>query len=203
MDNRFLKDEISRKLNYLLKKNQTTGKELAHELGFSQQSISSYCTARSLPPANFIAAAAKHFRVSADWLLGLSRRENNDRPDTVADVARGLVWFYEYGWGNQSPGQLPPGMFVKEKYLSDFCANWGAIWELKNNGSLSAPAYQRLLQALLDSLRSIEYRAVMDQFGDVDVIPVDLDEEIERQMQMRRIAGTEVPDNGQHDTESD
>ena len=58
-----------RELMYLTK---TTQKALGEVLQVSRQMISQYCSGASTPDWKAIAAMAKHFDVSADYLLGLT-----------------------------------------------------------------------------------------------------------------------------------
>lgn len=58
-----------REVMYLTK---TTQKALGEVLQVSRQMISQYCSGASTPDWKAIAAMAKHFDVSADYLLGLT-----------------------------------------------------------------------------------------------------------------------------------
>lgn len=49
---------------------------LAENIGVSRQALNDYCAGNSVPDANNLTKLAKYFRVSADWLLGLTDYEN-------------------------------------------------------------------------------------------------------------------------------
>ncbi len=49
---------------------------LAENIGVSRQALNDYCAGNSVPDANNLIKLAKYFRVSADWLLGLTDYEN-------------------------------------------------------------------------------------------------------------------------------
>lgn len=67
-------------LRELMRERNTTQQELADVLGKTRQSISYYCDGSSSPDWETIAAIAKFYSVSSDWLLGLTdvRSSNSD-----------------------------------------------------------------------------------------------------------------------------
>lgn len=67
-------------LRELMRERNTTQQELADVLGKTRQSISYYCDGSSSPDWETIAAIAKLYSVSSDWLLGLTdvRSSNAD-----------------------------------------------------------------------------------------------------------------------------
>lgn len=70
-------------LRELMRERNTTQQELADVLGKTRQSISYYCDGSSSPDWETIAAIAKFYSVSSDWLLGLTdvRSSNSDIHD--------------------------------------------------------------------------------------------------------------------------
>lgn len=61
-----------RRLENLMKQNNITQQTLADELGVSRQSVSYYCNGQSSPDWETIVKIAGYFKVSSDYLLGLS-----------------------------------------------------------------------------------------------------------------------------------
>ena len=51
--------------------NDITQRELSKILGWHQVQIARYETGKVTPPINYIIAFCKHFKVSADYILGL------------------------------------------------------------------------------------------------------------------------------------
>ena len=68
-------------LRELMRERNTTQQELAKVLGRTRQSVSYYCDGSSSPDWETIAAIAKFYSVSSDWLLGLT-----DVRSTNADI---------------------------------------------------------------------------------------------------------------------
>lgn len=66
MDNLF-----AERLNELLADRAITKRALAREIGVSAMSVSDWTNGRVQPTAENIYIIAKHFEVSADYLLGL------------------------------------------------------------------------------------------------------------------------------------
>jgi len=49
-----------------------TQEEFADKIGFAQPTISGMFSRNKMPSSSIVHAVAKHYKVSADWLLGLS-----------------------------------------------------------------------------------------------------------------------------------
>lgn len=65
----------------LVTDNDVTQKKLARYLGISPAKMSNYLTEKNEMPSRIVVGIAKYFRVSTDYLLGLT-----DRPDPPADL---------------------------------------------------------------------------------------------------------------------
>lgn len=79
-------DPLPTALRSLMKDRSITQDKLAKALCVSRQMISQYCSGASAPSPQTIAKIAKHFNVSADYLLGLS--EEKDLDAVVQEVYR-------------------------------------------------------------------------------------------------------------------
>ena len=71
-------DPLPTALRSLMKDRGITQDKLAKALCVSRQMISQYCSGASAPSPQTIAKIAKHFNVSADYLLGLGDEKELD-----------------------------------------------------------------------------------------------------------------------------
>lgn len=81
--------EFAERLSEIRKRWHYSQTDLAKHIGVSRQSIGFYENATRTPDAEFVMKVARHFCVSADWLLGLS-----DTPTITPDKDDA----YRYGW---------------------------------------------------------------------------------------------------------
>ena len=67
-----------------------SAREIADTLGITQQTLTGYERGRAEPSCSMLAAIAKHYNVTTDWLLGLSNVSGAplSRADTVAVLSR-------------------------------------------------------------------------------------------------------------------
>ncbi len=63
---------------------------LAENIGVSRQALNDYCAGNSVPDANNLTKLARYFRVSADWLLGLTDYENGTDTVNLVSAYTGL-----------------------------------------------------------------------------------------------------------------
>ncbi len=59
-------------------------------IGVSRQALNDYCAGNSVPDANNLTKRARYFRVSADWLLGLTDYENGTDTVNLVSAYTGL-----------------------------------------------------------------------------------------------------------------
>ena len=78
MNDNKMKKTIGQRINTLLGENGISQKELADELGVSANLISYYCKGDRAPDYNKLIAIAKFFKVTTDYLLGVSEEQTND-----------------------------------------------------------------------------------------------------------------------------
>ena len=80
-----VKSQFAKRLNDLLTENEIPQKEFCIDTGISTGSLSYYRTGQREPIATTLASIAKYFKVSTDYLLGLT--EISDDPDAI-DINR-------------------------------------------------------------------------------------------------------------------
>lgn len=73
------------RLNGLMQKNHTTQEQLAKVVGVRRQTISLYCNGQSRPDYLQIASIAQFFRVTTDYLIGLSDGKN-ETTSRICDI---------------------------------------------------------------------------------------------------------------------
>ena len=73
---------ISERITRVIADHGETQKELAFAVGTTEASVSRWCRGLRTPKASDLAQIALHYRVSADYLLGLS-----DKPKKLSDEA--------------------------------------------------------------------------------------------------------------------
>lgn len=86
---------FSERLREIMSDTQTTQKALASAMGIKPQSISQYATGLSEPPLSRLKDIADYFKVSADWLIGIS--DDKSRHSSVID---------DYGFNEAACKQL-------------------------------------------------------------------------------------------------
>ena len=67
-----MKTNFPDRLQELLRENKTSQRQLALKIGVTSATVSAWCRGLKQPTADNIAAVARIFGVSADYLLGLS-----------------------------------------------------------------------------------------------------------------------------------
>lgn len=77
---------IGRRLKELRTKNGLTQQELADILKVSSMTISYYENGQRKPDSDFIFAAAKYFKVSSDYLLGLTNAMNSKKNINISKI---------------------------------------------------------------------------------------------------------------------
>ena len=81
MDNTKLSELIGQRINGLLAANEVKQKDLAQYLGIRDNIVSYFCSGTRVPNTEQIKRIAEYFKVSADYLLGIS-----DTPSTDKDI---------------------------------------------------------------------------------------------------------------------
>lgn len=81
VDNTKLSELIGQRINGLLAANEVKQKDLAQYLGIRDNIVSYFCSGTRVPNTEQIKRIAEYFKVSADYLLGIS-----DTPSTDKDI---------------------------------------------------------------------------------------------------------------------
>ena len=74
---------FAKRLKFMMKTRSTTNKELANKIGVTEATISRYLKGDRIPRGTEIAAIAKEFDVSSDYLLGLDDDFNSKNKGTI------------------------------------------------------------------------------------------------------------------------
>lgn len=87
-----------KRLRLLMEENGLSQNRLAKILGISRQAISSYALGASLPDSEKITTIAKYFKVSTDYLLGISnyRRQENKNIGEVTGLSEKSIMCLKY-----------------------------------------------------------------------------------------------------------
>lgn len=80
---------INKRLLELRKESSENQDALADVSGFSRSTVSNYENGNRLPTLEFIIAAAKHYGVSTDYLIGLTNERNSPK-DTMTNRLQAL-----------------------------------------------------------------------------------------------------------------
>lgn len=80
----FDKDGFANRLKYLRNIQNESQKATVEDLGITVGSLGHYETGKRIPPADVVYDLAKHYNVSADYLLGL--REEDSPDPTIANI---------------------------------------------------------------------------------------------------------------------
>ncbi|MDB6178648.1 helix-turn-helix transcriptional regulator [Paracoccus sp. Z330] len=121
IDKRDLAGELRARLAQIMTETGETQSGLARAIGVDRSTISQLLTDEGgrMPGAHLIALAARHFGISADWLLGLSEHQQmaSDLVDAslqVTAATRTLIDDQIYDWHRQATGykirHVPTGL---------------------------------------------------------------------------------------------
>lgn len=121
IDKRDVAADLRGRLAQVMAETGETQSGLARAIGVDRSTISQLLTDAGgrMPGAHLIAAAARHFEVSADWLLGLSEHQQmaNDLVDAslqVTAATRALIDDQLFDWHRQAAGykirHVPTGL---------------------------------------------------------------------------------------------
>ena len=80
----FDKDGFANRLKYLRAIHDESQRAAVEDLGITVGSLGHYETGKRIPPADVVYDLAKHYKVSADYLLGL--REEDSTDPTIANI---------------------------------------------------------------------------------------------------------------------
>lgn len=87
---------ISEKIKDLREKNGFTQTALAKKLGLSRSAINAWEMGISIPSTQYVVELAMLFKVSADYLLGISKEETLDITDLTANEKNILYSLLNY-----------------------------------------------------------------------------------------------------------
>ncbi len=68
----FAKEKFAQRLNLLLEQHNITKQALGDAIGVSRPAISQFANGANLPSIDKLVALAEYFKVSVDYLLGIS-----------------------------------------------------------------------------------------------------------------------------------
>lgn len=70
--NKYVKNKLADRLSELLNENKISKRKIANEIGVSASSISDWSTGKIQPTAENIYLLSDYFKISSDYLLGLT-----------------------------------------------------------------------------------------------------------------------------------
>lgn len=89
-----MKNNISYRLAYIMKKRKFDGKSLSHDSGVSESSISNYINNHAEPTRRTLLKLAAALNVSVEWLSGFAAfdviQTDADNPDALVQMYNGL-----------------------------------------------------------------------------------------------------------------
>lgn len=89
---------IADKIKMLRNANNMTQSDLAKKLNITRSSVNAWEMGISVPSTTYIVELAQLFRVSTDYLLGLSQNNSIDisnLQDNEIDILYRLIWYFK------------------------------------------------------------------------------------------------------------
>ena len=116
-----------------------TQKKFAEEIGITASALSSYEKNLKNPSIAVAKKIAETFRVSIDWLCGLSdKMKNGNEPETYADVIDLLVKIEKSIFFHVGKEKIT----VSDSVLQYFLEDWGKMLPLFHNGTIDEKLYK-------------------------------------------------------------
>ncbi len=160
-----------------------TQTEFAEKINTTQATLSSYENTDKTPSLDIVKKIAEVFKVSIDWLLGLSDViDVNDIPRTYSDIIRILFKLESANLSNFSISSYHDDYFDEQKCeisttdlsIANFITEWIKIKDLHDNKTIDDELYNLWLEKTLKKYdKSIVHPS--DSFMN---IPDDIDEEL-------------------------
>jgi len=137
---------FSTRVSVLLDKSNLTQKQLAEKIGIRPQTFNGYMTSYRDVPVEVVISVAKHFEVSADYLLGLS---NDPRSKNLFPVESRLAYILENK--NKDISWLSKNTEIDEETLSEYTRS-ASLMPLSHADSIA-----KALECKIDDLYKWEW----------------------------------------------
>ncbi|WP_418579084.1 helix-turn-helix domain-containing protein [Hungatella sp.] len=160
-------DLLCSRLKELRSSLSLTQKEFAEKIGASSVSVSSYEIGAKTPSLEMLITISTTFKISLDWLCGLSNELDNARPiATYSDLIKMLLSIldnqiidsnivlldkpeeYDYPPENDTF----PYLYINDIQIKSFFIEWFDMENLRQKGTIKESLYQLWLKDKLESL---------------------------------------------------